>query len=82
MKKMKCIKKMMISVILAVILLSHLALPAFAEEEAADADYKLEQVVVLSRHNLRAPLSSNGSVPRSSLLTHGSSGLLIPASLP
>ncbi|MBQ6400482.1 MAG: haloacid dehalogenase-like hydrolase [Clostridia bacterium] len=25
--------------------------------------YTLEQVVVLSRHNLRAPLSSNGSVP-------------------
>ncbi len=25
--------------------------------------YPLEQVVVLSRHNLRAPLSSNGSVP-------------------
>ena len=34
---------------------------------AAGADiaekYTLEQVVVLSRHNLRAPLSSNGSVP-------------------
>lgn len=27
------------------------------------ARYQLEQVVVLSRHNLRAPLSSNGSVP-------------------
>ena len=27
------------------------------------APYRLEQVVVLSRHNLRAPLSSNGSVP-------------------
>ena len=27
------------------------------------ACYQLEQVVVLSRHNLRAPLSSNGSVP-------------------
>ena len=26
--------------------------------------YALEQVVVLSRHNLRAPLSSNGSVPK------------------
>ena len=26
-------------------------------------DYTLEQVVVLSRHNLRSPLSSNGSVP-------------------
>ena len=36
-----------------------------AEVEAlrATADYTLEQVVVLSRHNLRAPLSSNGSVP-------------------
>ena len=29
----------------------------------AMAPYRLEQVVVLSRHNLRAPLSSNGSVP-------------------
>lgn len=28
------------------------------------SDYQLEQVVVLSRHNLRAPLSSNGSVPQ------------------
>ena len=27
------------------------------------ARYTLEQVVILSRHNLRAPLSSNGSVP-------------------
>ena len=27
------------------------------------ARYSLEQVVILSRHNLRAPLSSNGSVP-------------------
>lgn len=27
------------------------------------ARYQLEQVVTLSRHNLRAPLSSNGSVP-------------------
>ena len=27
------------------------------------ACYRLEQMVVLSRHNLRAPLSSNGSVP-------------------
>lgn len=30
----------------------------------AMARYELEQVVVLSRHNLRAPLSSNGSVPQ------------------
>ena len=37
------------------------------DDGAAGADiaenYTLEQVVVLSRHNLRAPLSSNGSVP-------------------
>ena len=43
---------------------------AFAENaadgtaaEAAENPYTLEQVVILSRHNLRAPLSSNGSVP-------------------
>ena len=36
-----------------------------AEVEAlrSAGDYTLEQVVMLSRHNLRAPLSSNGSVP-------------------
>ena len=33
-----------------------------AEESFSDK-YTLEQVVILSRHNLRAPLSSNGSVP-------------------
>ena len=31
--------------------------------ETAEVPYTLEQVVILSRHNLRAPLSSNGSVP-------------------
>ena len=31
--------------------------------QSTSASYTLEQVVVLSRHNLRAPLSSNGSVP-------------------
>lgn len=41
----------------------------FAEADPGQADsapennYTLEQVVILSRHNLRAPLSSNGSVP-------------------
>ena len=29
-----------------------------------DDGYELEQVVILSRHNLRAPLSSSGSVPQ------------------
>ena len=36
--------------------------PGQAEQPGADG-YTLEQVVILSRHNLRAPLSSNGSVP-------------------
>lgn len=40
-----------------------LAFPVFAEEKDPAGDYTLEQVVILSRHNLRAPLSSNGSVP-------------------
>ncbi len=31
---------------------------------AGDDGYTLEQVVILSRHNLRAPLASNGSVPQ------------------
>ena len=31
--------------------------------ENTEDEYTLEQVVILSRHNLRAPLSSNGSVP-------------------
>ena len=34
-----------------------------ARKAAAEDPYTLEQVVILSRHNLRAPLSSNGSVP-------------------
>ncbi len=40
------------------------AVSAFAKENEAEKEYTLEQVVVLSRHNLRAPLSSNGSVPQ------------------
>ena len=47
--------------------------PAAAEpvsEPRVELDgYTLEQVVILSRHNLRAPLSSNGSVP-DELTTH------------
>ena len=33
-------------------------------DESGAGEYTLEQMVVLSRHNLRAPLSSNGSVPQ------------------
>ncbi len=35
-----------------------------ADIQLGEKGYTLEQVVVLSRHNLRAPLSSNGSVPQ------------------
>ncbi len=51
-------------------------LPGHVAAETAEGEpvslqdkYALEQVVVLSRHNLRAPLSSNGSVP-DELATH------------
>ena len=36
--------------------------PAFAEEKAADKAYTLDKVVVLSRHNIRSPLSGGGSL--------------------
>ena len=36
--------------------------PAFAEEKAADKAYALDKVVVLSRHNIRSPLSGGGSL--------------------
>ena len=44
--------------IIALLLVASLCLPALAE-----GAYTLNKVVILSRHNLRAPLSSNGSVP-------------------
>nr|WP_075181149.1 bifunctional glucose-1-phosphatase/inositol phosphatase [Pantoea sp. 1.19] len=37
-------------------------LPAGGIAWAAPADYQLEQVLLFSRHNLRAPLATNGSV--------------------
>ena len=56
--------------LLALMLLFALALnfcggqtTASAADLAPEDKYTLEQVLVLSRHNLRAPLSSNGSVP-------------------
>ena len=35
----------------------------YADPDPVEENTTLEQVVILSRHNLRAPLSSNGSVP-------------------
>lgn len=33
-----------------------------AQEQAAPEGYQLQQVLIMSRHNLRAPLANNGSV--------------------
>lgn len=56
-----------LTAILIVLILVIPVFSCFAEDDpdqSAGADnYILEQVVILSRHNLRAPLSSNGSVP-------------------
>ena len=58
-------KKTFSVLLAAALLLTGTAVFAGAEEQVKPADnYTLEQVVILSRHNLRAPLSSNGSVPQ------------------
>lgn len=49
------------------LLLAMMCFPAFTwaqlqRSEAFKAKYKLKEVVILSRHNIRAPLSGNGSV--------------------
>jgi len=55
-------KKIMAIILALVMILGSAA--CFAEGELSETkQYTLEQVVILSRHNLRAPLSSNGSVP-------------------
>ncbi|QKJ86658.1 bifunctional glucose-1-phosphatase/inositol phosphatase [Paramixta manurensis] len=38
------------------------ALPLGISAQAADGDLQLQQVLIFSRHNLRAPLATNGSV--------------------
>ena len=52
---MKQIRNRILTLLLALSLL--IPLPVRANEE----DYELKQVVVLSRHNIRAPLSTKGS---------------------
>ena len=41
---------------------SSLMLPGFAQAQQAPEGYQLMQVLMMSRHNLRAPLANNGSV--------------------
>ena len=54
-------KRFAVCLLIAAMLCGTLAI-GLCEGQALDG-YQLEQVVILSRHNLRAPLSSNGSVP-------------------
>lgn len=67
--KMKWSTGLLLSLALALVLVTGSisclaeADPGPADQSAADEKYTLEQVVIVSRHNLRAPLSSNGSVP-------------------
>ncbi|MEL4014433.1 bifunctional glucose-1-phosphatase/inositol phosphatase [Dryocola clanedunensis] len=48
--------------ILASLLAAACFAPGLADAEAAPDGYQLEQVLLMSRHNLRAPLANNGSV--------------------
>ena len=61
-------KKTLLATVMTMLFIIICSCFAFADDDAADKtedrDYTLEQVVVLSRHNIRAPLSSNGSVPQ------------------
>ena len=52
-------KSLLASVVAGAILLST---AAQAEEQTAPQGYQLQQVLIMSRHNLRAPLANNGSV--------------------
>lgn len=47
---------------IAIALSSIFLLPAMASAQTAPDGYQLQQVLLMSRHNLRAPLANNGSV--------------------
>ncbi len=50
------------------------ALPIGTLAHAADNEMQLQQVLMFSRHNLRAPLADNGSVLAQSTKKAGQSG--------
>lgn len=52
-------KSLLATAVAGVVLLSA---GAQAQEQAAPEGYQLQQVLIMSRHNLRAPLANNGSV--------------------
>lgn len=70
-KKISC-RHSLTRVFMSAVLLFGFGLPASAQLERSEAfknKYKLKEAVVLSRHNIRAPLSGNGS-DLANLTTH------------
>ena len=68
---MKIKKSLLLATVCLFVMSCLLHVTAMAEDANGEGvkkdsveSYKLEQVVVLSRHNIRAPLSYNGSVPQ------------------
>jgi glucose-1-phosphatase len=45
-----------------------------AQADTVPQGYQLEQVLIMSRHNLRAPLANNGSVLEQSTPNNGRNG--------
>ena len=56
-----CYTRILLSLVFLLGSLSVYILPLKAEETEVPDDYTLEEVVILSRHNIRAPLSTEGS---------------------
>ena len=56
-----CYTRILLTLVFLLGSLSVYILPLKAEETEVPDDYTLEQVVILSRHNIRAPLSTEGS---------------------
>lgn len=46
-----------------------------AQAQTAPEGYQLQQVLMMSRHNLRAPLANNGSVLEQSTPNNGKNGM-------
>lgn len=46
-----------------------------AQAQTAPEGYQLQQVLMMSRHNLRAPLANNGSVLEQSTPNNGQNGM-------
>lgn len=55
-------KKAIAGLLLVTLLLGMMSVTAYAQETQAPEGYTLDRVVVLSRHNIRSPLSGSGSL--------------------